>query len=162
MTPQPERQVAAGSMRTMVASDTTLDNREDDDRQDDGAGDLGGVDVLDGPWARQAMPTVGDATDPQAVARALADVVGTEPGPRDVRAAYRTPVPGLGPLDRLERVVRAQVATLAAHGVPPESIVLHLRRVVRDCLPSHTADWSAHLLTEAVVRWSIGEGGAAQ
>jgi len=102
------------------------------------------------------------AADPHAVARALADLVGTEPGPRDVRAAYRTPLPGLGPLDRLERVVRAQVATLAAHGVPPESIVLHLRRIVRDCLPSHTADWSAHLLTEAVVRWSIGEGGAAR
>jgi hypothetical protein len=96
-----------------------------------------------------------DTVAPDEIVRALADVVGTEPGPLDVRAVYRTPVPGLGPLDRLEHALRKYVVRLRAHGVPPEAVVVHVKRTVRDVLPSRTPEWSAYLLTEAVVQWSI-------
>jgi hypothetical protein len=96
-----------------------------------------------------------DTIAPDEIIRALADVVGTEPGPLDVRALYRTPLPGLGPLDRLEHALRRYVGRLRAHGVPPEAVVVHVKRTVRDVLPSRTPEWSAYLLTEAVVQWSI-------
>jgi|ERR1700734_589402 hypothetical protein len=96
-----------------------------------------------------------DTVAPDEIIRALADVVGTEPGPLDVRAVYRTPVPGLGPLDRLEQALKRYVVRLRAHGVPPEAVVVHVKRTVRDVLPSRTPEWCAYLLTEAVVKWSI-------
>jgi hypothetical protein len=94
---------------------------------------------------------LGSADD---LVRALADVVGSEPGPRNVRAPYRTPVPGLGPLDGFCRALRGYVIRLQAHGVPPEAVVVHVKRLVRDAMPSGTPEWSAHLLTEEVVRWA--------
>jgi hypothetical protein len=96
-----------------------------------------------------------DTVAPNEIVRALGDVVGTEPGPLDVRAVYRTPLPGLGPLDRLEHVLRKYVVRLRAHGVPPEAVIEHVKRTVRDVLPSRTPEWAAYLLTEAVVQWSI-------
>jgi hypothetical protein len=96
-----------------------------------------------------------DTVAPDEIVRALADVVGSEPGPRDVRAVYRTPLPGLGPLDQLEHALRRYVVRLRAHGVPPEAVVVLIKRTVRDVLPSRTPEWSAYLLTEAVVEWSI-------
>jgi hypothetical protein len=96
-----------------------------------------------------------DTVAPDEIVRALADVVGTEPGPLDVRAGYRTPLPGLGPLDQLQHALRRYVVRLRAHGVPPEAVMVHIKRTVRDVLPSRTPEWSAYLLTEAVVEWSI-------
>jgi hypothetical protein len=96
-----------------------------------------------------------ESVAPDEIVRALGDVVGTEPGPRDVHAFYRRPQPGLGALDRLERVLRRYVVRLRAHGVPPEAVLEQVKRTVRDVLPSRTPEWSAYLLTEAVVEWSI-------
>lgn len=101
------------------------------------------------------------AAEPDDVVRALADVVGSEPGPRNVRAPYRTPMPGLGPLDGFGRALRGYAMRLRAHGVPPEAVVVHVKRLVRDALPSGTPEWSAHLLTEQVVRWATSVQDAA-
>jgi hypothetical protein len=85
-------------------------------------------------------PVESESIAPDEIVRVLEDVVGAA---------------GLGALQRLERALRRYVVRLRAHGVPPEAVLEQVKRTVQDVLPSRTPEWSAYLLTEAVVEWSI-------
>ncbi len=88
-----------------------------------------------------------------AVLAALADVVGDEPSPLRPLAVARSPLPGLGPLERLRLEVLLHLTERRREGMGVDAARRRILRAVDGAVPSGTPEWCTHLLREEIGRW---------